>query len=302
MQRKYIDHNDFEHLVNTLGQDFKPLNNKIKKIEQRAKHGFGTIKSRNDHSEEIWKCPVSKNVWTIHYFYSCPYSEVEVDIFPITEFSSLGGEKEFLMITTVDKLELLGSKLPSLKKVFDPNDKDVFRDYLVKNNLYIIIFRGHFIDRYRLRTGNTSYFNFQVMSEFCTNPNFALVENFQQNQDWTMFLHFKGVAMIRQDSNYIVFDTFVSKSELKENQITAIQNHLKNLDEYRYGVVGLHLLASDEWIEYLDKDRILAWMLDVVKEDPMRAKSIIISHRENLDKLFGQSFIEKLRSAYKPSE
>jgi hypothetical protein len=292
MQLRYIDHTDFDHLAHALGNDFKPLNNRIKKIEQTVKHAFGTMKSRKGHGLEIWKCPISKNVWTINYLYCYNYTRVEVDIFPITEFSSSGGEKEFLLVTTIDKFELLGSKLPSLKKVNNPNDNDVFRNYLAINNLYIIIFRGHFIDRYRKRTGSSEYFNFQVMLQFCTNPNLVLVENFQQNEDWSMFLHHKGVAMIRRESNYIVFDTFVAKKELKENQITAIQNHLKSLDEYRYGVVGFLLLISDEWIEYLDKDRILSWIEDVAKEEPERAKSIIISHLTNLDKLFGQSFLD----------
>ena len=292
MQRRYIDHTDFNHLVNTLSQDFKPLNNRIKKLEQVIRHSYGTIKSRSDSNNEIWKSPVSKNLWSIYYIYSSYKNKIEVDFYPFTEFSSSDGEKEFLLLSKIENYKLLGSKLISLEKFDNTSNKNSFKDYLIKNNLFLIIFRGHFIDRFRNHTSNTHYPNFEVMLEFSINPNLVLVDNFQQNQDWLMCLHSKGVAMIQLQDNYAVFDTYVPKYKLKDDQITAITNHLNGLDDIKYGAVSMLLLRSTEWIDFIDKARLMRFLLNLASRSPEIAKNLIDLHYEGLTNLFGKQFMD----------
>lgn len=231
MQLRYIDYTDFDHLVNALKQDYKQLNNKIKKIEQTVKGTFGTIKRRQDSNFVIWKSPVSGNVWSIYYIYAYRNNKIEVDFYPFTEFSSSQGEKEFLLLSKYEKQRVLGSKFTKFSKFNDSDGQNIFRNFLIKNNLFLIIFRGHFIDRFRRRTNYKDFSTFEVIFDFIVNPDLLIVDNYQQNKEWLMYLHPNGVAMIRLENNYIVFDTYVAKHELKESQITAIENFFKGLDD-----------------------------------------------------------------------
>ena len=302
MQKRYIDHTDFDHLVNTLSQDYKPLNNRIKKIEQVVQHTFGTIKNRKDSNHVTWKSPVSGNIWSIYYIYSSYRKKIDVDFYPFTEFSSSRGEKEFLLLSKFEKLKVVGSKLITAGKIIESEDQNTFKDYLVKNSLFLIIFRGHFIDRFRMRADKKEYTPFEIIMQFTINPDLVLVDNFQQKHGWLMYLHSDGVAMIRLENNYIVFDTFIAKHELKESQVTAIKNYLNSLNNLTYGAVLFLLLDTDEWLDIVDKDRLLNWMLILASRDPVNLKNLMENSLPNLIKLYGESFLDMFQSVDKPGE
>lgn len=302
MQLRYIDYTDFDHLVNTLNQDYKPLNNKIKKIEQTVRRTFGTIKKRTDSNHVMWKSPVSGNIWSIYYIYSYHKNKIDVDFYPFTEFSSSRGEKEFLLLSKYEARSIIGSKFTAFNKVNDSVGQNNFRDFLVKNNLVLIIYRGHFIDRFRMRTEFKDYDTFEVIFEFIVNPDMLLVDNYQQNHEWLMYLHSYGVAMIRHENNYIVFDTYVAKHELKESQTLAIRNYFNGLNNIKYGVVVFLLLKSEVWLDFIDKDRLSGFLLWVASTNQVTAKSFINLNLPALTKIWGESLIDMFPFVDKPLE
>jgi hypothetical protein len=300
MQLKYIDYTDFDHLVNTLKQDYKPLSNRIKKLEESVRRAYGTIRKRADSNHITWKSPVSGNVWSIYYIHNYHNDKVKIDFYPFTEFLSSRGEKEFLRIGKYDKRSITGSKLEALNKVSDSESQNTFRDFLVKNNLYLLIYRGHFMDRFRMRTEFKDYITFDIIYEFVVNPDLVLVDNYQQKHDWLMYLHPNGVAMIKQEDNYLVFDTFVAKDELKANQTTAIRIYLNRLDDIKYGVVIFLLLSSDVWLDFIDKERLLRILMGMASTNKDTAKSMIDLNLPMLTKLWGESFLKLFPFVKKP--
>jgi hypothetical protein len=300
MQLRYIDYTDFDHLVNTLNQDYKLLNNKIRKIEQTVRRTYGTIRKRTDSDHINWKSPVSGNIWSIYYIHHIHRNKLEIDFYPYTVFVSSRGEKEFLLLTKYNKLDVTGSKLTAYNKGNNTVGQNNFRDFLVKNNLFLIIYRGHFIDRFRLRTEFKEYDIFEVIFEFIVNPELFLVTDYQQDHDWMMYLHSYGVAMIKRENNYIVFDTFVAKHELKENQTIAIQNYLNGLNDRMYGPIVILLMNSDVWLEFVDKDRLLKFLFEVAERNQLTAKSFIEINLPSLTSLWGESFLDKFPFAKQP--
>lgn len=299
MQLRYIDYTDYDHLVNTLNQDFKLLSNQIKKIERTVRNAYGTIRRRTDSNYIMWKSPVSGNVWSIYYIHYYHKNKVGIDVYPFTEFVSTRGEKEFLLLSKYDKQSVTGNRFKAFNKVTGTKDQNNFRDFLVKNNMFLIIYRGHFIDRFRMRTEFKNYTIFEVIFEFIVNPDLFLVENYQQSHDWLMYLHSNGVAMIRHENNYIVYDTYVAKHELKESQVMAVQNYLNGLNDIKYGAVAFLLFSSDVWLEIIDKDRLLNFLLDVAKTNQLTAKSYIDGNLPTLITLWGESFLDMFPFAKK---
>lgn len=299
MQLRYIDYTDYDHLVNTLNQDFKLLSNQIKKIERTIRNAYGTIRRRTDSNYIMWKSPVSGNVWSIYYIHYYHKNKVGIDVYPFTEFVSARGEKEFLLLSKYDKLSVTGNRFKAFNKVTGTKDQNNFRDFLVKNNMFLIIYRGHFIDRFRMRTEFKNYTIFEVIFEFIVNPDLFLVENYQQSHEWLMYLHSNGVAMIRHENNYIVYDTYVAKHELKESQVMAVQNYLNGLNDIKYGAVAFLLFSSDVWLEIIDKDRLLNFLLELAKTNQLTAKSYIDGNLPTLITLWGESFLDMFPFAKK---
>jgi len=152
-----------------------------------------------------------------------------------------------------------------------------------------------------MRTEFKEYDTFEVIFEFIANPDMLLVDNYQQNQEWLMYLHNYGVAMIRRENNYVVFDTYVAHHELKESQTTAIRNHFNGLNDIMYGAVFFLLISGEVWLDYIDKDRILAYLLGVAITHPISAKSFINLNLPTLTKLLGESFLDLFPFIDKPA-
>jgi hypothetical protein len=286
MQQKFVDHNDFDHLIDTLLNEFKPLFNKIKKIENRIKFTNGTPK--NDFpivADEIWLNPVSKIKWSIYYDYSYYQNKINIHFYPITQFNS-DDNKIFLLLAKSDQNKIYTSRLASIKKNKDPFEKNSFRDFISTNNLLLKLFRGHFIDQFRIRANNPGNSILDVLHTFTINDKLLIVEDFRQNEKWLMYLNFSGIAMVQVQNNYLIFDTFIAKDQLKEDQIFAISNHLKCLDDKNYGTVSLLLLNSELWMEFIDKDRLRSWFKKLFLLSPESAASLINQYSPVLNKLY----------------
>lgn len=304
MQLRYIDYTDFDHLVNTLHQDYKPLSHKMKKLEESVKRAYGTIKKKADWNHITWECPVSKNIWKIHYIhhFNPEKNRIEIDLYPFTEFVSHRGEKVYLLLSKLDRLSVTGSNFSKVQKVANSDSLNNFGDFLVKNNLYLTLFRGHFVDRFRLRT--TEHKNdtvFEVMFSFSTSPRMLQVKNYQDKHEWLMVLHLEGVAMTRQGDNYILYDTFLSRSELRPQQLAAIKNYLDSLNDFTYGVIVFLIVWRETWLDIIDKDKLLRHLLEVAKTNQRIAKSHIEICMPALTKLWGESFLEMFPFVDKPS-
>ena len=139
----------------------------------------------------------------------------------------------YLLLSKLDLLSVTGSNFSKVQKAANSEIMNNFGDFLVKNNLFLILYRGHFIDRFRMRTTEHKNDNvFEVMFTFSTSPRMLQVQNYQDKHEWLMVLHLQGVAMTRQGGNYVVYDTFLSRSELRPQQLTAIKTYLDSLNDF----------------------------------------------------------------------
>jgi hypothetical protein len=274
MQKGYTDHTDYDHLVETLHQDFKPLFNKIKKIELQLRSSVGTIKRQEFvRNDIIWESPLGKNQWTIHYNLLLSGKKIDINFFPYTLFPTINDDKAFLLLNkaTYRGNDVIKSTL--LQKKDHLNEKNYFKEFLSVNNISIIIFREHFIEQFRTRTINPDILNFEVMLEFGFNNKSVLVDDFIQKKKWVMSLHSKGIAMIKVQNNYIIFDTYITKNLLKDNQIAAISKYLAGVDDIEYGFIAQYLLnRSNEWYEFIDKVRLLKWLNNLASRDQNLAR------------------------------
>ena len=295
MQLRYIDYTDYNHLVNTLHQDYKPLSHKMKKLEESVKRAYGTIKKKADWNHITWKSPLSINIWKIHYIhhFNPDKNRIEIDLYPYTEFVSHRGEKVYLLLSTLDQFSVTGTDFSKVQKVTDSDILNNFGDFLVKNNLFLILYRGHFVDRFRMRTtGHKNATAFEVMFAFSTSPRMMQVRNYQDKHDWLMVLHLEGVAMTRQGGNYVIYDTFLSRSELRPQQLAAIKNYLDSLNDFAYGVIVFLIIWEGTWLDIIDKDKLLRYFKDLAIKNQATAKSHIEICMPVLTQLWGESFLD----------
>jgi len=295
MQLRYIDYTDYDHLVHTLHQDYKPLSHKMKKLEESVRRAYGTIKKRADWNHITWESPVSKNIWKIHYIHHInpDKNRLEIELYPFTEFVSRRGEKVYLLLSKLDSLSVTGSNFSKVQKATNNDIQNNFGDFLVKNNLYLILFRGHFVDRFRLRTSeHKNETVFEVIFTFSTSPHMLQVKNYRDKHEWLMVLHLEGVAMTRQGGNYVVYDTFLSRSELRPQQLAAIRNYLDSLNEIAYGVIVFLILWRETWLDIIDKNKLLVYLQALAITDQRIAKSHIEICMPALTKLWGESFLD----------
>jgi hypothetical protein len=305
MQLRYIDYTDYQHLVNTLRQDYKPLSHKMKKLDESVRRAYGTIKKKADWNHIMWECPVSGNLWRIQYIhhFNPEKNRVDIELYPFTEFVSRRGEKVYLLLSKLDALSVTGSNFSKVQKAANSDIQNNFVDFLVKNNLFLILFRGHFIDRFRMRTTEHKNDNvFEVMFTFSTSPRMLQVQNYQDKHEWLMVLHLQGVAMTRQGGNYVVYDTFLSRSELRPQQLTAIKTYLDSLNDFAYGIIVFLIIWECTWLDIIDKDKLLRHLLDLARTNQRAARSHIEICMPALKELWGESFLDMFPFATKPTE
>ncbi len=271
MQKKFIDHEDYDHLINTLSVDFRPLINKIKRIEKNIELSQGGLNKRDlwDKSEE-WTNPTAGNKWIIHYGYIRYEKKIKTHFYPYTEFTTNKGEKAYLLISKDKQFSDSSADLtksPGVK--FNRNSEQHFGDFLLKDHWTLNIFRGHFLFSFRDTVHNNDLTPFQIIQEFAANKKYRLVENFVQNEKWYLYMHRSGMAMIKEYSNYLLFETFISIDELKDDQLDAIKNHLQHLDEHDYIPTAFYLMEGPQWRTLIEIERITAFINKTKKKNPV---------------------------------
>lgn len=268
MLKKYIDHQDYDHLLGTLQYDFKPLLNRIKKIEERIKT-YNRKKGANTESWncEIWVNPVNKNKWTIYYCWRFQRKKHLVSFFPFIEFSSSYGEKEYLLLSKEVEDRILGSLITTSCPKYTKNSGIDFKDFLLKNQWFVNIFRGHFLKQFRTRLRNPDIPLIDIFYEFSTYRQIRLVENFVQKEKWLMYLHSHGVAMIKLHENLVIFDTYLSIYELYPGQIKAAIDYLNSLNNMEYTLMAFYLMECWDWKKHLDIERSFLWIREMAKID-----------------------------------
>ncbi|MBW8334811.1 MAG: hypothetical protein K0M40_22530 [Prolixibacteraceae bacterium] len=270
MQKKFIDHEDYDHLISSLSGDFRPLINKIKRLEKHAE-----LTKNGLNKKDLWdKCvewinPTSQNKWIIHYGYIRYGKKTKTHFYPYTEFNTTKGEKAYLLISKEYQHGFNSAHLTKSAGIkFSKNSEQYFGDFLLKDHWTISVFRGHFFFSFRDTVQNNDLTPFQIIHEFAGNKKYRLVENFVQNEKWFLYLQSNGVAMIKQCSNYLLFDTYISIDELKDDQLDAIKNHLKQLDENDYFPTAINLMEGPGWRKYIDIERIIAFVNKVKSKNP----------------------------------
>lgn len=266
MQQKFIDHEDYDHLISTLFGDFHKLLNKIKQIEKRIKVFTGGINKKNILDEsEVWESPLSKNKWTIYYCLFKKGKNIDIHFYPYIEFHTTSGEKVYLLISKETRFKISGSRLTkSTGLKYDKNNKQDFKDFLLKHNWVINIFRGHFLHSFRDTIHNSEFTAYRIIYENAANKKYRLVKNFVQNQKWLLFLHKWGVAMVKEFDNYLLFETYIGFNELKVDQLDAIKIHLLKLSDEDYLATTFYLIEGPCWRKFIDKDRFQT-IIDKVK-------------------------------------
>jgi hypothetical protein len=270
MKLNFVDHEDFEHIVNTLSKDFKLLFNKMKSIEERSRLTIGGLnKTINNKKCESWKNPISKFEWQLHYEHYKTNKNYLISFIPITEYTSTKGEKIYISLSKEDSKYLPASLLTLRLK---NSTHTCWRDpveFLRENKIIINVFRGHFLKQYRTHLNN-DYNPYDIIGQFLFNKKSFLVDIFQQNEKWVMFLHNSGVAMIKETTNFHLFDTYVPVNKLYQDQIDAISNHLSVQDEDSYFLTSLNMLQSSGWISLnlIDNDRIINNLREFKRSNP----------------------------------
>ena len=278
MQKRFIDHEDYDHLINTFSGDFHQLLNRIKKIENSIPLITGGINKKDKvNVSEDWINPVSKNKWVIHYGYIRNGKKTETHFYPYTEFTITKGEKAYLLISKEVRFGLYSNKLTTSSgatgQKLDKSEED-FGDFLLKNNWALNVFRGHFFSAFRDTVQNSDFTPYQIIHEFAANRKYRLVESFVQNKKWLMYLHRGGVAFIKEHKNYLLFDTYISFDELANDQLNAIIDHLQQLDDQDYFATALHLMEGSEWIKLLDIERIKKVIDFLKRKDPILGEKV----------------------------
>ena len=266
MQKKFIDHEDYDHLINTLSGDFRSLINRMKRIEDNVKLTIGGINKKDlaDKSED-WINPIGGNKWTIHYGHIRIGKKTITHFYPYTEFTATNKEKAFLVLSKEEEYKISSNSLTSLGSKFGKNTEHDFGAFLLKNYWVINIFRGHFFKSFRETVQNSDFTPYQIIYEFASNRKYRLIESFVQKEKWFMYLHRWGVALIKEHQNYLLFETYISCAELKDDQINAIIEHLKQLDENDYFATAFYLMEGPQWRILLDINRLTAFVDNLKK-------------------------------------
>jgi hypothetical protein len=210
----FLDSEDYEHLVKQLNNDIPLL---IKKIAEMKSIINKELKKREYYESQMrpkqWRNHQTNVKWTIYFNVAKDSGKTHIGFIPITSFNDKDGTKSYFVFC-FESINL----------------------YSAEHHLFKI-FRGHFINRYLVRTESkivkedvdSDIKAHSVILNFIISQDLTINYNYRQNEKWFMFLNPKGVAMVRKDRLYMLFDTFLPLSKLKPDQNDSIRQYLDDL-------------------------------------------------------------------------
>lgn len=242
----FLDSEDYEHLVNRLNYDIPLL---IKKMDEMKSTIVKNLDKRKYYEplmkSKSWRNHETNVKWCIYYNVAKDFDGIVIKFIPITSFNNKDGTKNYFVFCL-----------------------EVFNSYSAEHHLFKI-FRGHFINRYLQRT-KSEIEKEEVDSElkahgvilgFVIHQDLTINYNHKQNEKWFMHIDSKGVAMIRKDRFYQIFDTFLTLSDLKPDQNNAIRQYLDDLllNNPVQFIITLQLISMDPgkgWDRFFTKEKI----------------------------------------------
>lgn len=210
----FLDSEDYEHLVNQLNNDTPLL---IKKIAEMKSIINKELKKREYYESQMkpkqWRNHQTNVIWTIYFNIAKDSGKTHIGFIPITSFNDKDGTKSYFVFC-LESINLNSAE-----------------HHLFK------IFKGHFINRYLKRTeskidkedAKSEIKAHSVIINFIIKQDLTINYNYRQNENWYMLLDSKGVAMIRKDRLYLLFDTFLTLSDLKPDQNESIHLYFDDL-------------------------------------------------------------------------
>lgn len=220
----FIDSNDVEHLMEQLIKELPLLSAKIVKMNGILTKKLLKLKTfENSNGIEKWRNHETNTTWQIKYYYIKENGKPLVIFFPITIIER-GGVKDYLLFPISD-----------IKQV------------IKKQNHAIKIIKGHFIERYRERLNAEEDKSISIIMEIHFHSNLGIIEHFEQNSKWLLYLLRWGIAMVKDNFPVLIFDTFITIDQLKQNQIEAINEYLNQLNKPEYALWLADLLENKDW-------------------------------------------------------
>lgn len=236
-----VDSTDTTHLVDELRKEMSRLLKKQDLINAELTKKYKHSKSVKPKTHQTkWKNPDTNTIWVFGSLFEKQNNKITVITYPITQFNDKEGGKDRnkYLLFAIDKFK------------YEPK----FEEYLVK------IFDGHFIKRFIERNGTPGLSPYQVILSLPLYDETRLVEHFSQNEKWYLYLHKYGIAMIKNEPPFLYFDTYITLSQLKEAQKTAIKEHLeksKSVNPMNYLLLLHELGLNPEWeSDYFPKESI----------------------------------------------